>query len=65
MEKSEPSLVPEWLRSSGGGTGSGTLSHHFASLQSGIWLHSFIIIHSIQTAVFIAVMNYEYLFCLD
>lgn len=34
MEKSEPSLVPEWLRSSGGGTGSGTLSHHFASLQS-------------------------------
>lgn len=34
MEKSEPSLVPEWLRSSAGGTGSGSLSHHFASLQS-------------------------------
>jgi len=35
MEKSEPSLVPEWLRSTGGGTGGGSSSHHFASLQAG------------------------------
>lgn len=34
MEKSEPSLVPEWLRSTGGGTGGGSSSHHFASLQA-------------------------------
>ncbi|KAL8167028.1 hypothetical protein V2J09_008527 [Rumex salicifolius] len=34
MDRSEPSLVPEWLRSSGSATGSGGSSHHFASSQS-------------------------------
>lgn len=31
MEKSEPTLVPEWLKSSGSLTGSGTTIHQFAS----------------------------------
>lgn len=34
MEKSEPNLVPEWLRSSSGcGVGGGSSGHHFASQQ--------------------------------
>ena len=41
MEKSEPSLVPEWLRSTGGGTGGGSSSHHFASSQAGAILSVF------------------------
>lgn len=36
MEKSEPNLVPEWLRSSSGcGVGGGSSGHHFASQQGG------------------------------
>ncbi|KAL9234651.1 hypothetical protein vseg_009501 [Gypsophila vaccaria] len=34
MERSEPSLVPEWLRSNGGGLGGGGSFHHFASSQA-------------------------------
>lgn len=34
MGNTEPSLVPEWLRSSGSGTGSSGACHHFASSQS-------------------------------
>ncbi|GAB4844855.1 hypothetical protein Ancab_038245 [Ancistrocladus abbreviatus] len=34
MERSEPSLVPEWLRSTGSGTGGGSSTHHFASSHS-------------------------------
>lgn len=30
MERSEPSLVPEWLRSTGSVTGGGNSAHHFA-----------------------------------
>lgn len=37
MERSEPALVPEWLRSTGSVTGGGTSTHQLASsLQSGI-----------------------------
>uniref|UniRef100_A0A5B6ZMJ3 Putative cell wall protein AWA1 n=1 Tax=Davidia involucrata TaxID=16924 RepID=A0A5B6ZMJ3_DAVIN len=31
MERSEPTLVPEWLRSTGSVTGGGNSAHHFAS----------------------------------
>lgn len=31
MERSEPSLVPEWLRSNGSVNGAGSSAHHFAS----------------------------------
>ncbi|KAK9270128.1 hypothetical protein L1049_025704 [Liquidambar formosana] len=31
MERSEPTLVPEWLRSTGSVTGGGSSAHHFAS----------------------------------
>ncbi|TKY74320.1 hypothetical protein E2542_SST03081 [Spatholobus suberectus] len=31
MEKSEPSLVPEWLRSAGSVAGGGSSAHHFAT----------------------------------
>ncbi|KAK7351147.1 hypothetical protein VNO77_10378 [Canavalia gladiata] len=31
MEKSEPALVPEWLRSAGSVAGAGSSAHHFAS----------------------------------
>ncbi|XVF64654.1 hypothetical protein PTKIN_Ptkin09bG0185200 [Pterospermum kingtungense] len=31
MERSEPALVPEWLRSTGSVTGGGNSAHHFAS----------------------------------
>ncbi|KAK4859427.1 hypothetical protein QYF36_005265 [Acer negundo] len=31
MERSEPALVPEWLRSSGSVSGGGSSAHHFAS----------------------------------
>ncbi|KAJ4965306.1 hypothetical protein NE237_017155 [Protea cynaroides] len=31
MEKSEPTLVPEWLKSSGSLTGSGSTAHHLSS----------------------------------
>ncbi|KAK6938461.1 hypothetical protein RJ641_031969 [Dillenia turbinata] len=31
MERSEPTLVPEWLRSAGSATGGGSSTHHFAS----------------------------------
>ncbi|KAM5575935.1 hypothetical protein ABKV19_014733 [Rosa sericea] len=31
MERSEPTLVPEWLRSTGSVTGGGSSTHHFAS----------------------------------
>ncbi|KAK6939819.1 hypothetical protein RJ641_029350 [Dillenia turbinata] len=31
MERSEPTLVPEWLRSTGSATGGGGSTHHFAS----------------------------------
>lgn len=36
MERSEPTLIPEWLRSGGSVSGGGTTNHHFASsfLQS-------------------------------
>ncbi|KAK9743349.1 hypothetical protein RND81_03G233800 [Saponaria officinalis] len=34
MERNEPSLVPEWLRSNGGGIGGGGSAHHFASSQA-------------------------------
>ncbi|KAH9605282.1 hypothetical protein KSS87_016318 [Heliosperma pusillum] len=34
MERSEPSLVPEWLRSNGSGIGSNGSIHHFASSQA-------------------------------
>ncbi|GMH31342.1 hypothetical protein Nepgr_033185 [Nepenthes gracilis] len=34
MERSEHSLVPGWLRSTGNGTGDGSSSHHFASSHS-------------------------------
>ncbi|XP_010245093.1 PREDICTED: uncharacterized protein LOC104588732 isoform X2 [Nelumbo nucifera] len=36
MAKSEPTLVPEWLKGTGGITGAGSTTHHFASssLQS-------------------------------
>ncbi|KAJ6919955.1 mediator of RNA polymerase II transcription subunit 1-like [Populus alba x Populus x berolinensis] len=34
MEKSEPSLVPEWLKSTGTVSGAGSLAHHFASSSS-------------------------------
>ncbi|KAL6328681.1 hypothetical protein AAG906_003366 [Vitis piasezkii] len=37
MDKTEPALVPEWLKSSGSVTGGGSTNHHFAPslLQSG------------------------------
>ncbi|CAN6542634.1 hypothetical protein C1H46_023063 [Malus baccata] len=34
MERSEPTLVPEWLRSTGSVTGGGSSAHHFASSSS-------------------------------
>ncbi|GMI82889.1 hypothetical protein like AT1G36990 [Hibiscus trionum] len=34
MERSEPELVPEWLRSTGTVSGGGNSSHHFASSSS-------------------------------
>ncbi|XP_050206375.1 uncharacterized protein LOC126655984 [Mercurialis annua] len=34
MERSEPTLVPEWLRSSGSVPGGGSSAHHFASSSS-------------------------------
>ncbi|XVE95400.1 hypothetical protein REPUB_Repub02eG0094000 [Reevesia pubescens] len=34
MERSEPALVPEWLRSTGTVTGGGNSAHHFASSSS-------------------------------
>ncbi|KAI4307327.1 hypothetical protein L6164_030528 [Bauhinia variegata] len=34
MGKSEPALVPEWLRSAGSVTGTGSSAHHFASTSS-------------------------------
>ncbi|XWS23811.1 hypothetical protein CRYUN_Cryun28dG0047600 [Craigia yunnanensis] len=34
MERSEPALVPEWLRSTGSVTGGGNSAHHFASSSS-------------------------------
>ncbi|XWS15076.1 hypothetical protein CRYUN_Cryun35bG0063200 [Craigia yunnanensis] len=34
MERSEPALVPEWLRSTGTVTGGGNSGHHFASSSS-------------------------------
>uniref|UniRef100_A0A6N2ML52 Uncharacterized protein n=1 Tax=Salix viminalis TaxID=40686 RepID=A0A6N2ML52_SALVM len=34
MERSEPSLVPEWLRSQGSVSGAGSSAHHFASSSS-------------------------------
>ncbi|GAB2271976.1 hypothetical protein Dimus_006806 [Dionaea muscipula] len=34
MEKGEPSLVPEWLRSTGSGPGGGNSNHHLASSHS-------------------------------
>uniref|UniRef100_A0A5B6ZQJ9 Mediator of RNA polymerase II transcription subunit 1 n=1 Tax=Davidia involucrata TaxID=16924 RepID=A0A5B6ZQJ9_DAVIN len=34
MERSEPTLVPEWLRSTGSVTGGGNSAHHFASSSS-------------------------------
>ncbi|KAJ6954444.1 hypothetical protein NC652_006008 [Populus alba x Populus x berolinensis] len=34
MERSEPSLVPEWLRSPGSVSGAGSSAHHFASSSS-------------------------------
>lgn len=38
MERSEPPLIPEWLRSSGTVSSGGGSAHHFAtsSSQSGI-----------------------------
>ncbi|KAF3445726.1 hypothetical protein FNV43_RR10902 [Rhamnella rubrinervis] len=34
MERSEPTLVPQWLRSTGSVTGGGNSAHHFASSSS-------------------------------
>ncbi|KAM1119721.1 uncharacterized protein LOC126632375 [Malus sylvestris] len=34
MERSEPTLVPEWLRGTGSATGGGSSAHHFASSSS-------------------------------
>ena len=34
MERSEPTLFPEWLRSTGSVTGGGSSSHHSASTAS-------------------------------
>ncbi|KAJ1385020.1 hypothetical protein SESBI_42012 [Sesbania bispinosa] len=34
MEKSEPALVPEWLRSAGSVAGAGNSAHHFASAST-------------------------------
>ncbi|KAJ6681721.1 C-JUN-AMINO-TERMINAL KINASE-INTERACTING PROTEIN [Salix koriyanagi] len=34
MERSEPSFVPEWLKSTGTVSGAGSLAHHFASSSS-------------------------------
>ncbi|CAK9177182.1 unnamed protein product [Ilex paraguariensis] len=34
MDRSEPSLVPEWLKSGGSGTGGGTTAHQFLSSSS-------------------------------
>ncbi|XP_052190924.1 uncharacterized protein LOC127800379 isoform X3 [Diospyros lotus] len=34
MEKGEPTLVPEWLRSPGSVSGGGNLAHHFVSTSS-------------------------------
>ncbi|CBI19082.3 unnamed protein product, partial [Vitis vinifera] len=34
MERSEPTLVPEWLRSTGSVTGGGNSAHHFATSSS-------------------------------
>ncbi|XP_021605667.1 serine-rich adhesin for platelets isoform X2 [Manihot esculenta] len=34
MERSEPTLIPEWLRSSGSVSGGGSSAHHFASSSS-------------------------------
>ncbi|KAK9713816.1 hypothetical protein RND81_06G052900 [Saponaria officinalis] len=34
MERNEPSLAPEWLRSNGGSTGGSGSNHHFASSQA-------------------------------
>lgn len=34
MERSEPALVPGWLKSSGGVTGGGSADHHSVSLSS-------------------------------
>lgn len=34
MERSEPTLVPEWLRSTGSVTGGGNSNHHFPSSSS-------------------------------
>ncbi|KAL5715278.1 hypothetical protein ACHQM5_017117 [Ranunculus cassubicifolius] len=34
MERSEPTLVPQWLKSTGNVTGGGNASHHFASPSS-------------------------------
>lgn len=34
MERSEPTLVPQWLRSAGSVTGGGNSAHHFASSSS-------------------------------
>lgn len=47
MERSEPTLVPEWLRSTGSVTGGGNSNHHFplSSSHSGtniLLLHAFI-----------------------
>ncbi|GAB2291209.1 hypothetical protein Dimus_025468 [Dionaea muscipula] len=41
MERSEPSLVPEWLRSTGSGPGGGISNHQFASSHSGRSLSSY------------------------
>ena len=34
MERSEPALVPEWLRNSGGVAGAGSSAHHLASAST-------------------------------
>lgn len=34
MDRSEPSLVPEWLRSAGSVVGAGNSAQHFASSSS-------------------------------
>ena len=54
MERSEPTLVPEWLRSTGSVAGGGNPNHHFPSSSShsgsafflSFFLFSFLLLHA-------------------
>ena len=49
MERSEPALVPEWLRSAGSVTGADSSAHHSASssTHSGILLEIIYLLYAI------------------